>query len=356
MRFLDEAKIFIKSGDGGGGAVSFRREKYIEYGGPDGGNGGRGGHVIVRASEDLNTLIDFRYHQHFKASRGMHGMGKNRTGHAGDNVYISLPVGTEILMEDKETLLFDITSKDDEFILAKGGDGGKGNTAFKSSVNQSPRKAGIGFPGEEFYVWLRLKLLADVGLVGLPNAGKSTFLSVATKAHPKIADYPFTTLHPNLGVAYIYGKEFVIADIPGLIDGAHTGAGLGVRFLGHIERCRVLLHLVSVASDDILKDYDIIQAELRAYGNGLTDKPSIIALSQCDRLPVDELNKRRKELQKHSGIDNIHLLSSHSQLGLQELLQRISTYAKVKKSVNAPDDSNHDDARGLAAQWHPLNG
>jgi GTPase len=266
MKFLDQAKVYVRSGDGGAGSVSFRREKFIEFGGPDGGDGGRGGDVVVTAMDGLNTLIDFRYQQHFKASIGVHGMGRNRAGARGDDVVLRVPVGTQIYAEDNETLLFDLTENNQSIVLAKGGNGGFGNQHFKTSTNQAPRHANPGQDGEEMTVWLRLKVIADAGLVGLPNAGKSTFLATVTRARPKIADYPFTTLHPNLGVASIDTREFVIADIPGLIEGAHEGIGLGDRFLGHVERTRVLLHLVSAREDDVARAYKTVRKELLLYG------------------------------------------------------------------------------------------
>ena len=268
MKFLDEAKIFVKSGDGGNGCVAFRREKNVEFGGPAGGDGGRGGDVVVECAEGLNTLIDFRYRQHFKAGRGNHGMGKDRTGAKGEEVVIKVPVGTQILDEDKETVVADLTERGQRLLLLAGGDGGFGNVHFKSSTNQAPRRADSGHPGDERWLWLWLKLIADVGLIGLPNAGKSTFLSAVSRAHPKIADYPFTTLHPNLGVAVVDGDEVVLADIPGLIEGAHGGAGLGTRFLGHVERCAVLLHLVDGIGEDAAAAYRTVRRELEAYGAG----------------------------------------------------------------------------------------
>lgn len=284
MKFLDEAKIYVRSGDGGAGAVSFRREKYIEFGGPDGGDGGRGGDVVVEAVPNLNTLIDYRYRQHFKAQRGQHGMGKNRTGAAGKSVVLKVPVGTQILDENKQTVIADLTEPGQRVVLAKGGDGGRGNAHFKSATNQAPRRAEPGWPGEERWVWLRLKLIADAGLVGLPNAGKSTLLAAVSGARPKIADYPFTTLHPQLGVVRIDEGEFVLADIPGLIEGAHEGAGLGDRFLGHIERCRVLVHLVDGTQEDVAAAYRTVREEIAAYGGGLAEKPEILALNKCDAL------------------------------------------------------------------------
>ncbi|MEM8590803.1 MAG: GTPase ObgE [Pseudomonadota bacterium] len=290
MKFLDQAKVFIKSGDGGNGCSSFRREKYVEFGGPNGGDGGRGGDVWVEAVEGLNTLIDFRYHQHFKADRGQHGMGKDRTGARGKDAVLKVPVGTQVLDEDGETLLADLTERGQRIKLLTGGDGGFGNTHFKTSTNRAPRRSDPGWPGQEGWVWLRLKLIADAGLVGLPNAGKSTFLASTTRAKPKIADYPFTTLHPNLGVLRLGDRECVLADIPGLIEGAHEGHGLGDRFLGHVERTRVLLHLIDGTGEDPAAAYRTVRDELAAYGHGLADKPEIVALTKVDALS-DEARK-----------------------------------------------------------------
>lgn len=298
MKFLDEAKVYIRSGDGGAGAVSFRREKFIEFGGPDGGDGGRGGDVWVEAVNGLNTLIDFRFQQHFKATVGTHGMGRNRTGANGEHVTLKVPVGTQIFEEDAETLIVDMVTEGQRFRLAAGGNGGFGNAHFKSATNQAPDWANPGLEGEEKTIWLRLKLIADAGLVGLPNAGKSTFLAAVTRARPKIANYPFTTLHPNLGVATVDEREFILADIPGLIEGAHEGVGIGDRFLGHVERTRVLLHLVSAQEDDVAKAYTTVAHELEAYDGGLEDKPEIVALSQIDVLDEDELKKKLKALQR----------------------------------------------------------
>ncbi len=280
MKFLDEAKVYAKSGDGGPGGVSFRREKYIEFGGPDGGNGGRGGHVIVRAVKDANTLIDFRYQQHFRAENGRRGSGANKTGADGEDIILRVPVGTQIFAEDKETLLLDVTHEEQEMILLFGGDGGKGNAHYKSSTNQAPRRGTPGFPGQEIGIWLRLKLIADAGLVGMPNAGKSTFLAACSAAKPKIADYPFTTLHPNLGVVDLGTTDarFVLADIPGLIEGAHEGHGLGTRFLGHVERTAVLIHLIDGTQEDVVDAYKTIRHELKEYGGGLGFKPELVAL------------------------------------------------------------------------------
>ena len=289
MKFLDEAKIYIQSGAGGNGCVSFRREKFIEFGGPNGGDGGRGGDVIARAVDGLNTLIDYRFRQHHKAERGGNGMGKDRHGASGKDIILKVPVGTQIYDEDGETLLADLDKVGDEVMLARGGNGGFGNAHFKSSTNRAPRHANPGQPAEERTIWLHLKLIADAGLVGLPNAGKSTFLASVSAAKPKIADYPFTTLHPQLGVFAVDGREFVMADLPGLIEGAHEGAGLGDRFLGHIERCRVLLHLVDGTSEDVAAAYRTVRNELEAYGEGLAEKPEIVALSKSDAMTEEEI-------------------------------------------------------------------
>ena len=322
MKFLDEAKVYIRSGDGGAGAVSFRREKFVEFGGPDGGDGGRGGDVWVEAVNGLNTLIDFRFQQHFKASIGTHGMGRNRTGANGASVTLKVPVGTQIFEEDNETLIIDLTVEGQRFKLAAGGNGGFGNAHFKSATNQAPNWANPGLEGDEKTIWLRLKLIADAGLVGLPNAGKSTFLATCTRARPKIANYPFTTLHPNLGVATIDGGEFIIADIPGLIEGAHDGVGLGDRFLGHVERTRVLLHLVSAQEEDVAKAYKTVKRELEAYGGGITDKPEIVALSQIDVLDEDELKKKSKALAKACGQTPLQL-SAVANVGMTGTLRAL---------------------------------
>jgi GTP-binding protein len=322
MKFLDEAKVYIRSGDGGAGSVSFRREKFIEFGGPDGGDGGRGGDVWVEAVNGLNTLIDFRYQQHFKAKIGMHGMGKNRTGANGEDVTLKVPVGTQVFEEDQETLICDLTEEGQRFCLAHGGNGGFGNAHFKSSVNQAPDWANPGLPGEEKTLWLRLKLIADAGLVGLPNAGKSTFLAAVTRARPKIANYPFTTLHPNLGVATIDGQEFILADIPGLIEGAHEGVGIGDRFLGHVERTRVLLHLVSAREESPAKAYKTVRRELEAYGHGLAEKPEVVALSQIDVLDEDTLKKKTKELARACGKTPFRI-SAVTGKGMTEVLRAL---------------------------------
>jgi GTP-binding protein len=322
MKFLDEAKIFIKSGDGGAGCVSFRREKFIEFGGPDGGNGGKGGSIVFQAISNLNTLIDFRYHQHFKAEKGHHGKGENRTGSAGKDLVIPVPLGTQILADDKETVLADFTEEGQRLVLLKGGDGGFGNEHFKSSTNRSPRKSTPGWPGEELWVWLRLKLIADVGLVGLPNAGKSTFLSVVSRAKPKIADYPFTTLVPNLGVVYVHDKEFVVADVPGLIEGAHEGVGLGTRFLGHVERCKAILHLIDATLDDVVGAYQTIRQELDLYGQGLEKKTEIVALNKADALTEEALLEKTTALKGVLGKE-VFVISAISRQGVPQVLDRL---------------------------------
>ena len=322
MHFLDQAKIFIRSGSGGPGAVSFRREKYVEYGGPNGGNGGKGGDIIFEAVEGLNTLIDFRYTQHFRAPRGTPGAGTNRTGAGGEDLIIKVPVGTQILSDDKEQVLADFTEAGARIVFLKGGDGGRGNASYKTSTNRAPRQHGPGWPGEEMYVWLRLKLLADAGLVGLPNAGKSTFINAVSNAGAKVGAYPFTTIHPQLGVATRHGREFVVADIPGLIEGAAEGAGIGDRFLGHIERCRVLLHLVDATGDDPVEAWRVVRGELDAYGAGLTDKPEILALNKIDALDAKDVTKLAKKLAKVSGETPI-LLSGASGEGVEAALDRI---------------------------------
>jgi GTP-binding protein len=323
MHFLDQAKIFIRSGAGGPGAVSFRREKYIEYGGPDGGHGGKGGDIIFEAVPGLNTLIDFRYTQHFRAPRGKGGAGSDRTGGGGDDLVIKVPVGTQVLADDEErTLLADLTEVGQRVTFLKGGDGGRGNASYKTSTNRAPRQHGTGWPGEEMWVWLRLKLLADVGLVGLPNAGKSTFLNSTTNAAAKVGEYPFTTLRPQLGVARHKGREFVVADIPGLIEGAAEGAGIGDRFLGHVERCRLLLHLVDVAGDDPVAAWQIVRGELDAYGADLADKPEVVALSRSDLVDPKQLARVKKAVEKATGATAIPI-SAPTGEGIPALLDAI---------------------------------
>mgnify|MGYP001030126625 FL=1 len=323
MKFLDETKIFVKSGDGGDGCVSFRREKNVAMGGPDGGDGGRGGDVVLEGSGSLNTLIDFRYKQHIKGGRGGHGMGKNRTGSKGKSVTVKIPVGTQVLEEDRKTLVADITEAGQQVVIARGGDGGFGNTHFKSATNQAPRRANPGYPGTEFWLWLRLKLIADAGLVGLPNAGKSTLLAAVSRAHPKIGDYPFTTVHPNLGVVYIGdrtgGDEFVLADLPGLIEGANEGAGLGTRFLGHVERCRVLVHLIDGTLDDVAGAYQTVCREVEAYGGGLAEKPKLVVLNKADSLSDEDKAEKQELLALASGAE-VAVISGISGDGLQTLM------------------------------------
>lgn len=325
MKFLDQAKIYLKSGDGGNGCCAFRREKYIEFGGPNGGNGGRGGDVIFEAVPNLNTLIDFRYRQHFKAERGHHGEGSDCTGAKGQNLIIKVPVGTEIVAEDGETIIKDMMIPYERFTIAKGGDGGFGNAAYKTSTNQAPRRADPGWPGEEMWVWLRLKMIADVGLVGFPNAGKSTFLASVSGAKPKIADYPFTTLHPNLGIARIDDDEMLIADIPGLIEGAHEGVGLGDRFLRHVERCAVLLHLVDGTEEDVAGRYKAIRKELKLYSKTLAAKHEIVALNKIDALLPEEVEEKVKALQKAARRKPL-TMSGVARTGTKEVLRKLLPY------------------------------
>ena len=323
MKFLDTAKIYIKAGDGGAGCVGFRREKFIEFGGPNGGNGGKGGDVIVLCVDNLNTLIDYRYQQHFFAKNGQPGMGRDRSGADGDDIVIKVPPGTEVLGEDQETLLAELLKPGDRAVLAKGGNGGFGNAHFKTSTNRAPRHANPGQPGEELTIWLRLKLIADAGLIGLPNAGKSTFLSTVTAAKPKIADYPFTTLHPNLGVVRAGDVDFVLADIPGLIEGAHEGAGLGTRFLGHVERCAVLLHLVDATQDDVAEAYKTVRREIRAYSPELAKRKELVALSKCDAVSPEDLERKSAELAKAARKKPM-ALSAVSGFGMKEALYAIT--------------------------------
>jgi GTP-binding protein len=322
MKFLDEAKVYIQSGAGGNGCVSFRREKFIEFGGPNGGDGGRGGDVIAQAVDGLNTLIDYRYQQHFKAKRGGNGMGKDRHGANGSDIVMKVPAGTQIYEEDGETLLADLEKVGDRVVLATGGNGGFGNAHFKTATNRAPRHANPGQPGEERTIRLRLKLIADAGLVGLPNAGKSTFLAAVSAAKPRIADYPFTTLHPQLGVASVDAREFVLADIPGLIEGAHEGAGLGDRFLGHVERCRVLLHLVDATSEDAGAAYRTVRGEIEAYGQELSQKPEIVALSKADAATDEQIRDQIRRLKKASKKTPL-VLSAHSRQGIPEALRAL---------------------------------
>ena len=345
MKFLDQCKIFIRSGDGGGGAISFRREKFIEYGGPDGGDGGRGGDVWIEAVEGLNTLIDYRYKQHFKAGTGVHGMGRQRSGLSGEDVVLKVPVGTQVLEEDQETLVADLDEVGARLQLARGGNGGFGNVHFKGPINQAPRFAMPGQDGIERWLWLRLKLIADAGLVGLPNAGKSTFLAAVSAAKPKIADYPFTTLTPNLGVVDLSSQErFVIADIPGLIEGASEGAGLGVRFLGHVERCKVLIHLVDGTQEDVAQAYRQIRHELEAYGEGLADKPEVLALNKVDALDPDTRAERLEALARAAGVRPLQV-SGVSGEGVTELLRAALAQIRPPRGDDAPGE--------VDAPWRP---
>ncbi|WP_226781100.1 GTPase ObgE [Oceaniglobus trochenteri] len=337
MKFLDLCKVYIRSGGGGAGCISFRREKYIEYGGPDGGDGGNGGDVIAEAVEGLNTLIDFRYQQHFFAQTGQHGMGRQRTGRSGDDIVLRVPVGTEILDEDEETVIADLTEVGQRIVLARGGNGGFGNLHFKSATNQAPRRANPGQEGVERTIWLRLKLIADAGLLGLPNAGKSTFLAATSNARPKIADYPFTTLVPNLGVVGVDGAEFVVADIPGLIEGAHEGRGLGVTFLGHVERCSVLLHLVDGTAEDVAADWRTIIDELEAYGGALADKPRITALNKIDALDDDERAEAKAALEAVAG--PVMMMSGVSREGLTEVLRAVRAEIAAGKGGSDSGDA-----------------
>ncbi|WP_417727499.1 GTPase ObgE [Roseovarius sp.] len=347
MKFLDLAKVYIRSGGGGAGCVSFRREKFIEYGGPDGGDGGNGGSVWAEAVDGLNTLIDFRYQQHFFANSGTPGMGRQRTGASGDNIVLRVPVGTEILDEDMETVIADMTEVGQRVLLAQGGNGGWGNLHFKTSTNQAPRRANPGQEGVERTIWLRLKLIADVGLLGLPNAGKSTFLAATSNARPKIADYPFTTLHPNLGVVGVDNVEFVVADIPGLIEGASEGRGLGDLFLGHVERCAVLLHLVDGSSGDLVGDYQTIITELEAYGGGLAEKPRVTVLNKVDTLDAEEREFLREELEAVCGTP-VLLMSGVSGEGVTEVLRALRARIDADRLRHKVSDEDEEDA-----PWQP---
>ena len=353
MKFLDQAKVFVQSGAGGPGCVSFRREAYVEYGGPDGGDGGDGGDVWVEAVDGLNTLIDYRYRQHFKARRGDNGAGRNRTGAGGEDRVLHVPVGTQVLDEDKDTVLADLTAVGARALLARGGRGGKGNAHFKSATNQAPRRSQPGEPGEERWIWLRLKLIADAGLVGLPNAGKSTFLSAVSRAHPKIAAYPFTTLHPHLGVVDLdAGVRFIIADIPGLIEGAHAGAGVGDRFLGHIERCATLIHLVDATGEDPLEAYRIVRAELEAYGAGLAEKPELVALNKADALDDDTLAETQAALQAQ--IDKpVRVISGAAGTGMRELLFEVWRAIETHRAERAGAQDSLQADTGEDAGWTP---
>lgn len=348
MHFIDEVKIYTKGGDGGAGCVSFHREKFIEFGGPDGGNGGRGGSVVIETVSGLNTLIDFRYQQHFKAQKGEHGKGKNRSGLSRPDLVLKVPIGTQVFDEDGETLLADLCHAGQQFILSKGGDGGFGNAHYKSSVNQAPRRSTPGWPGEERWVWLKLKLISDAGIIGLPNAGKSTFLASVSRAKPKIADYPFTTLVPQLGVVYTDNAEFVLADIPGLIEGAHEGLGLGDRFLKHIERCGVLLHLVDGTEDDVKGAYITIRQELEKYNPTLVEKQEIVVLNKCDAITDKEIKKKARTLEKVSG-KNVMLCSGVSGLGKEEIIRLLF------KEIKQFRESQHNEGKQPEAEpYHPV--
>src|SRR5256714_311201 len=338
MKFLDEAKVYIRSGDGGNGCVAFRREKYIEFGGPSGGNGGRGGDVVIETVDGLNTLIDYRYQQHFKAQKGTNGMGKDRHGANGKPIVLKVPVGTQVFDEDRETLIHDFAKLGEKFVIAEGGNGGFGNAHFKPSTNRAPRNANPGQEGEERWIWLRLKLIADAGLVGLPNAGKSTFLATVSAAKPKIADYPFTTLHPQLGVVRIDNREFVLADLPGLIEHAHEGVGLGDRFLGHVERCRVLLHLVDGTGEHAGKDYKTVRHELEAYGHGLADKPEIVALSKADALSPAQLKEQVARLKRAAGKTPL-VVSAAAQQRVPEVLRGLARVIDGERGVVSNEKS-----------------
>jgi len=355
MHFLDQAKIHVKSGAGGPGAVSFRREKYIEFGGPDGGNGGKGGDVVFVAVPGLNTLIDFRYTQHFKAKRGGHGMGKNRTGASADDLVIEVPVGTQILSEDKEEVLADFTEEGQRFVLLEGGMGGRGNASYKTSTNRAPRQHQPGEASQEMSVWLRLKLLADVGLVGLPNAGKSTFINAVSNAGAKVGDYAFTTLIPKLGVVHHKGREFVLADIPGLIEGAADGAGIGDRFLGHIERCRVLIHLIDISGTDPVEAMRIVEGELEAYGEGIEDKARLVVLNKVDLADVELIEGFSAEL-KAEGADDVFAISGATGQGIEELMDAVLGYLPAHTATETPghlpsEDGEEDEDDGV---WDPL--
>lgn len=355
MKFLDQAKIYIKAGDGGKGCVAFRREKFIEFGGPNGGDGGDGGSVYFEAVENLNTLIDFRYQQHFKAQKGQQGMGSEMTGYKGEDLIIKVPVGTEIVAEDGETVIADMVKPEERFLIARGGKGGLGNTRFKSSTNQAPRYAGPGTPGEEIWVWLRLKIIADVGLIGLPNAGKSTFLSAVTSARPKIASYPFTTLHPHLGVAWINGKELVLADIPGLIEGAHEGVGLGDRFLKHVERCSVFLHLLDGTSEDVVNDYLTIRKELELYNDKLKTKAEVVALNKCDALTDEEIADKLSALRKVTK-NQVFAISAVAGKNLNDCLSAVDKFVIHKQKVKTENIINDAPITEQPTKpWSPLD-
>jgi GTP-binding protein len=338
VQFLDQCKIYLRSGDGGAGSASFRREKFIEFGGPDGGDGGRGGDVIFEAAENLNTLIDYRYQQHFRAQNGRGGSGRDRSGAAGTPLVLRVPLGTQVLDEDQETVLADFTKPGERHVFLRGGDGGFGNTHYKSSTNRAPRRADPGWPGEERWVWLRLKLIADAGLVGLPNAGKSTLLAATSRAKPKIADYPFTTLKPQLGVVRVDDEEFVLADLPGLIEGASEGSGLGHRFLGHAERCAVILHLIDGTGEDVVAAYRTIRAELAAYGHGLAEKPEIVGLNKADAIPREQIQKLRRKLVRASK-GTVLVLSGVTGKGVPEAMAALLQTIQSERARAAAEDA-----------------
>ncbi len=352
MKFLDQAKVYVRSGAGGNGCVAFRREKFIEYGGPWGGDGGRGGSLFVEAVENLNTLIDYRYQQHIYAKGGEAGMGKVMHGANGDDAIIKVPVGTQVYEEDNETLICDLQHAGDRVMLLKGGNGGFGNYHFKTSTNQAPRHANPGQPFEEKTIWLRLKLIADAGLIGLPNAGKSTFLARVSAAKPKVADYPFTTLHPQLGVVRVHTTDFVLADLPGLIEGAHEGAGLGTRFLGHAERCNVILHLIDGTESEIVRAYKTIRGELASYGHGLEDKPEIVALNKIDAIPKELLSRKMKALEKACG-HPVHAMSGVSGAGVDIVLRALARQVRIARGTNENDGDDEQAPPDRPQGWTP---
>ena len=354
MKFLDQCKIYLKSGDGGAGSCSFRREKFIEFGGPDGGDGGRGGDIVFEVAPNLNTLIDYRYKQHFRAPNGRGGAGRQRTGGAGDDLVLRVPVGTQVMDEENELVLLDLVEPGQRVVFLRGGDGGFGNLHYKTSTNQAPRRADPGWPGQERWVWLRLKLIADLGLVGLPNAGKSTFLAAVSNARPKIADYPFTTLKPQLGVVRRHEQEFVVADLPGLIEGASEGAGIGTRFLGHVERCAAVLHLVDGTQEDVAGAYRTIRRELAAYGHGLAGKPELIGLNKADALTPEEIRAKRAKLKRAAGPGReVMVLSGAAGKGVPELLDTAFAMIRTAREAEAAGAEAAEDAGSLAASYAP---
>ena len=349
MKFLDQTKIYVKSGNGGSGSASMRREKYIEFGGPNGGDGGRGGHIYALAVDGLNTLIDYRFQQHHKGQTGFGGAGRDRHGAYGEDLYLKVPVGTQIFEEDNETLLADLSELDQTVMICKGGDGGRGNSHFKTATNRAPRRYEPGWPGEERTVWLRLKLIADAGLVGAPNAGKSTFLAATSRAKPKIADYPFTTLNPQLGVVYAGNEEYVLADLPGLIEGAHEGAGLGDRFLGHVERCGAIMHLIDGTEEDVVERYHMIREELVSYGQGLAEKAEVLVLNKCDALSQDQRTLKQAALKAVSG-GEVLLMSGVAGEGVEEALLAVLNHVKIRRKKEKQDAAI---AAGEVKVWAP---